>query len=66
MSLDSNHIKIIFCRMTGVIIIIIIIIIIITIIIFIEITFSYTSMVFKKDVKRSKRKVHTINDKIKC
>ena len=61
MSLDSNHIKIIFCRMTGVIIIIII-----TIIIFIEITFSYTSMVFKKDVKRSKRKVHTINDKIKC
>ena len=64
MSLDSNHIKIIFCRMTGVIIIIIIIII--TIIIFIEITFSYTSMVFKKDVKRSKSKVHTINDKIKC
>ena len=62
MSLDSNPIKIIFCRMTGVIIIIIIIIIII----FIEIPFSYTSMVFKKVLKRSKNKVHTINDKIKC
>ena len=58
MSLDSNPIKIIFCRMTGVIIIIIII--------FIEIPFSYTSMVFKKVLKRSKNKVHTINNKIKC
>ena len=58
MSLDSNPIKIIFCRMTGVIIIIIII--------FIEIPFSYTSIVFKKVLKRSKNKVHTINDKIKC